>query len=994
MIKLFERIKCYTCNSLHHLKCDHYADNEERLYCIACKPAESDFILNSLDPLVSDFINKKGMKFLHQNVNGVSRKIDRIKSFLSETRNCIHILSLSETHTNSAVLDSELEIPGYLLERKERKIGKHGGVSIYIRDDLQFTRREDLEVDDIELLWIEVFIPNSKSLLICSAYRPPDSSKYLDKNFAEKLDDLLSTVTSENKESIMCGDFNIDFNVSTDHLKIKELIKSYGFHQKIKLPTRISKHSRTLIDLAFTTDKTKIAETIVYSNSLSDHNLIGVIRKMHCNRYTPKSITVRDYSKYDKEAVKNELREIPWENCLATVNVNDAWNLFKRYIKLVINKHAPLKDRKVRGKENPWLTREIKRLMHTRDFFLRRFKKTNAERDWSNYKRLRNIVTNQIRTAKANNVRKVLRETSNHPRDFWKHIKKCYPSKGSSCSSKTFNINDTLVFDKKIIANAFCSFFTRVGSSLMKSSTFVNLTWKSFNVRRYLSTINPGNSRFSFAPVTIYDIVKVLKSIKSSKASGMDKIPASILKDAAEELAAPLMFLINRSLQSGTFPSCEKMAKVTPLFKAGGRSNIDNYRPISVLNILSKVVERVVYNQLTTYLENNNLLSEHQYGFRQNRSTRDAVTRLADNIRKNMDDGKLTGALFMDLRKAFDTVNHGCLLQKLPYYGIFGTELEWIGSYLFQRSQAVFFDGILSETEFITHGVPQGSILGPLLFVLLINDLPLQLKHCRVLMYADDTVIYYSNKSIPVIEEYVNSDATRVQQWMKENCLILNPKKGKTEFVIFATKKTYQQPASIKIENNVINQPESYDYLGIKLDSHLNLNSHFQSVYKRIRSRINLLRKIRFKISPSVADTIFTAMVHPLFFYCYPLYCGMNKTWLQKFESLLARAKVVVNSPKSLSWATIENQRKRKMAIDVFKAVNGMTDNHEGYELLDHSIRTRSCGNKLRLPKIRTEAGRKVSHYQGALIFNSLDTNIRTEKSYVNFKNLLKNFDF
>jgi len=550
------------------------------------------------------------------------------------------------------------------------------------------------------------------------------------------------------------------------------------------------------------------------------------------------------------------------------------------------------------------------------------------------------------------------------------------------------------VTDKITIANAFSSFFTQVGSSLMKSTTFINLTWKSFNHRKYLNTINPGNSRFSFTPVTIKDIIKELKSIKSSKASGIDKIPASILKDTAEELAAPLLFLINRSMQNGTFPSCEKVAKVVPLFKTGSRTNIDNYRPISVLNILSKLVERVFYNQLINYLENNKLLSEHQYGFRRNRSTCNAVTKLVDNIRQNMDEGKLTGALFMDLRKAFDTVNHACLLQKLPYYGITGAELEWISSYLFQRSQAVFYDGTLSETGFITHGVPQGSILGPLLFVLLINDLPLQLKHCRVLMYADNTVIYHSNKSMQISEERVNSDADVIQQWLKENCLVLNPKKGKTEFVTFYTRKPNQQPAVITIENHVINQAESYEYLGIKLDNHLNFHNHFKSVYAKIRSRINLLRKIRFKISPSVADTIFNAMIHPLFFYCYPVYGGISNTWSQKFESLHKKAKMIINSPKCRIRSAISTQRKRKIALDVFKGIYGLTDNNEGYRFVDHSIRTRSCGTKLILPKIRTEMGRKLSRYQGVLVFNSLDTTIRNEKSFVIFRNLLNAFDF
>ena len=359
-----------------------------------------------------------------------------------------------------------------------------------------------------------------------------------------------------------------------------------------------------------------------------------------------------------------------------------------------------------------------------------------------------------------------------------------------------------------------------------------------------------------------------------------------------------------------------------------------------------------------------------------------------DHIREHMDKGKVTGALFMDLRKAFDSVNHSCLFHKLPYYGILGREVEWICSYLFHRSQIVTIDGVLSDREYITHGVPQGSILGPLLFVILINDLPLQLDYSEVLMYADDTMIYYSHKSLAEIEKCINSDAEKVNKWMKENCLVLNPKKGKTEFVMFAA-RVRNEPVKVTIDGNVINQPNLYEYLGVKLDSHLNMHSHFEQIYKRVSSRIKLLKKVRHQISPMVAETIFKSMILPLLFYCYPIFGGISNTWLRKFESLMQKAKFIIKMRKK--WPTFNTQLRRKIAIGVFKSQNADTGK---YDMINHTINTRGNNCKFRLPKIRSESGRKLSHYQGALIFNSLPENIRKENSFILFKNLVNNYDF
>jgi hypothetical protein len=380
---------------------------------------------------------------------------------------------------------------------------------------------------------------------------------------------------------------------------------------------------------------------------------------------------------------------------------NTAWDGFKTIITNIINKHAPLVERTVRGKDCPWLTREIKQKMYERDYQLRKAKRTKNPEDCSHCRRLGNLTTYAIRKGNANYERSIFNENELNPKNFWKQIKKSYPVKNKSTSSTSFKVENEVITDKSKISNAFCDFFRNI-PSLMKTTTcnFMNSALQYNDMDGLSRKINPSNHEFYFTEVRyLQEVLRILESLNPYKPAGVDNIPPKVVKDAATEIAKPLVILASRSLQCGQFLSAEKIARITPVYKSDEKTLLDNYRPISTLPVFSKVLEKLVYYRISRYLEEHDLFNNYQYGFRQNRSTKHAITILIDDVRTGIDQGQLTGSVFMDLRKAFETVNHGRLLDKLPAYGIKDIEMKWFISYLFARAQIVNFKGTLSDKK-------------------------------------------------------------------------------------------------------------------------------------------------------------------------------------------------------------------------------------------------------------------------------------------------------
>ena len=451
-------------------------------------------------------------------------------------------------------------------------------------------------------------------------------------------------------------------------------------------------------------------------------------------------------------------------------------------------------------------------------------------------------------------------------------------------------------------------------------------------------------------------------------------------------------------------PSEWKVAKVIPLYKSGSLAEIDNYRPISILPTLSKILEKIVYKQLMAHLERHSLLFEYQFGFRPNRSTELAVTYFTDLIRKEADSGKATGAVFIDLSKAFDTISHSVLLKKLSRYGVYDMELQWFSDYLFLRKQIVQFNGVYSEPNPVYTGVPQGSILGPLLFLIFFNDVHGPLHHCKIITYADDTVIFTSASDIDAILSNLSQDLDNLSNWFRENELIFNLKKGKTEVMLFGTSKRlnlfHGRQVNLSVNGSLINTTTYYKYLGVHLDPTLNFETHFHKIYKKAAGRVNLLRRIRSSIDTFSAQRIYQSMIMPIFTYCGYSSLGWSESRKRMICSIEKRSLEIISpkcSPQNcdLRFLTIDKFLQKKACCLVFDCLNGTACSpfKNYFQRLNHNaLNTRNNGKAAKLPKVKLDFARRSFYFLGASIFNSLPLSLRNINSRVLFRKALEDY--
>lgn len=470
------------------------------------------------------------------------------------------------------------------------------------------------------------------------------------------------------------------------------------------------------------------------------------------------------------------------------------------------------------------------------------------------------------------------------------------------------------------------------------------------------------------------------------------------MKDASSVITPSITTLFNLSLHLKSFPSIWKDAKVVPLFKKGDKQNPSNYRPVSVLPTLSKILEKAVHGQLYSYLTDNKLLSPKQFGFRRKTSTAIATAKFTDDILHSMDKGLLTGVVYLDLAKAFDTVNHSLLLSKLSAFGVDSSECEWFRSFLHNRSQITVCNGSQSNKELVPIGVAQGSILGPLMFILFINDLPTCLKHCNISMYADDTALFYSSKS--TLESKINSDLNIVGDWLNSNQLTLNISKSK--FMLIGSSKKLQRNLNridIIIMGKSLESVNSFNYLGIVINANLSWGDHIEYIKNKINKKLGLLRRIKRFLPHKARIMFFNSFVLPLFEYADIVWGDRGNVTLMSELQVLHNnaARIILDLPpyasasealNILNWKNLEHRRAEHRAIFMFKCHNSLLEHRFNFNLNSdfHNYNTRFKDN-VRASQARTRWGHWSSVNFAAPVWNKLDLSTRNSSNLRIFKN-------
>lgn len=931
------------------------------------------------------------LKVIHMNIRSINKNFSEFCVMLQNFDIRFDVIILTETWLD---IDVGYDMEGYNKFIKVNKYNKCDGVLVYVNNLFRVSLMND-DINESNSLHINLTV-NNIEFIITAIYRSPNF--FNKNNFLFSLDNYLQKHKSY-PNHILVGDINIqilDDDIDNDSNRYMDILTEYGFTKFLQETTRWCESKRSCVDHIFfkSVNNWKL-DTCVYCSSITDHfTEIGIFSAPYIQpKQQSQDSSTATKTHINSDKLINSLKSESWYPLYHIEKAEEAFTYFYdrliNHIKqssIIKNNYIPSKFRKIK----PWITNGIVTSIRTRDKLAYKVKKEPTNLSLLHtYKKYRNILTAIIRVAKEKYYEEKIRIYNKDLKKIWQTINEATDTikRNNTQINVISSHNELPITNNNEIANEFNKYFSRIGHTIVNSISSHSSEHETYDFH------NSSNSSSIFLlPVTENTIISIVNELKNNVTPGIDGISTSLIKKISNFISKPLSTIFNLCITQGVFPEQLKCAIVIPLHKSGDKSDLNNYRPISLLSTLAKIFEKCIKKRLDNYLQKYMILSEFQFGFRNNVSTEDAILAVTSDITKALDEGKKCLGVFLDLKKAFDTVSHEILLKKLENIGIRGIALDLFRSYLCGRYQHTKVNNVISEKEIVNIGIPQGTVLGPVLFSIYINDLlflDTNITKGNVYSFADDTVVIFTGCCWEHVFKKANIGLTSIKKWLDFNLLALNI--DKTTFIPFSLNKTglptVENNYNLKIHSkncaNIYNncncpklRPSTHvKYLGIFIDQNLKWNFHINYLCLKLRKTLYKFVQLRRFMPVKLLRTIFLALVQSIIQYGIIGWGGLSQSTIRPLILLHKRIIKIclrrkLDHPTHLIYKEFNVLNIKQ--IYMYTILNHYHKYQAKFISSDHGHNTRRYNISLPLiePKCKTEAGLRHSSNYGPRLYN------------------------
>ena len=954
--------------------------------------------------------NKNKVILAHLNINSIRNKFTCLKELVSDN---IDVLVIQETKLDETFPERAFMIPGYKKPFRKDRNSHGGGIMVFIRDDIPSREVPQIQgFSDLEGIFVEINLRKSKWLLFAT-YKPPSFSK---NNYFSLVNKALDAYGSKFENIILMG----DLNTTNDDENLVEFLEDRELSNLVHFPTCfMSETNPSTIDLIITNKPKSFQNTIGVSTGISDfHKMVLTSMKTTFPKAVPKEIVYRDTKNFDKKAFKRDLKE----NLKKADSTNYA--LFEEIFENVLDKHAPKKKKLQRANHKPYVTKAMRKAIMKRSELATKYRTRPTEENKKAFKKQRNFCNRLYKKERQKYYENLDLRKINDNKKFWNTVKPLMSNKGPNSQKISLKEGDKLVTDDIEIANVLNKHFVSSVRCLAEKGgcsahvldindekdTLDNI-FTRFKLHPSIIAIKEKSFKeiFDFTLLTTDEVLSEINKLDHTKST--TGISISLLKDNSDICAPILTNIFNSCIKNGVFPDQLKLADITPIFKSVDSMAKKNYRPVSILNSVSKLFEKLIQKQLNPFFDDK--LSEYLCGYRKGNSTQYALLNLIESWKKYRDNHGYSAAVLMDLSKAFDTINHDLLLAKLHAYGVSKNALKLMMSYLRNRYQRTKVNGEYSSWEELLTGVPQGSVLGPLLFNIYLNDLLYAVENAEICNFADDTTPHSSGYDLKEVMIDVEHDCSLLVEWFRDNYLTLNADKC---HLLVSGYKCEAMYASVG--DALLWEENSVKLLGLIIDSELTFNNYVQMICKKASQKLTAIVRLANIISEKKRKVLLKTFFESQFSYCPLLWMFCSRKLNNKINRLHERALRIAYADYVSSFeellakddsVTIHQRNLKVLAVEMYKISQGISPKfmNDLVEEFDTKYHTRSrygveldeggnvkCLNKklyYRPQKSNTSSfGLESFRWLGPKIWELIPDDLKNTKNLATFKSALK----